>query len=384
MNFSIGDPVPGFSCASSNNPSFQFDSVAGRYLVLCFLGSAAVPKIEKVLDFITGRLRVFFDDRKVSFFGVTIDPADRQSGRMKQLLPGVRYFWDFERSLSRLYGALVEVGSGAQARSAFRPFTLVLDPNLRVLDHIPLSAVETHNQRLLDTIASLPAVDAYAQVPISAPVLIVPRVFEPDFCRYLIDLYERHGGKVSGSMIEKDGYTVGSIDFSSKRRKDYEIDDENVRAAMRTRLVKRLVPEIQKAFQFKATHIERYIVACYESENRGFFRPHRDNTTKGTAHRRFACSINLNAEDYEGGALRFPEFGTRTYSAPTGGAVVFSCSLLHEATSVTAGRRYATLPFLYDAQAAVLRAQNRQFLTGEIIDSERPGLGASDQGRTPE
>ena len=49
-------------------------------------------------------------------------------------------------------------------------------------------------------------------------------------------------------------------------------------------------------------------------------------------------TINLNADDYEGGDLRFPEFGPRTYRAPTGGAVVFSCSLLHEATPVTRGR----------------------------------------------
>ena len=37
----------------------------------------------------------------------------------------------------------------------------------------------------------------------------------------------------------------------------------------------------------------------------------------------------------------------RTYRPPTGGAVVFCCSLQHEATPVTRGRRYAFLPFLY-------------------------------------
>ena len=35
--------------------------------------------------------------------------------------------------------------------------------------------------------------------------------------------------------------------------------------------------------------------------------------------------------------------------------MVFSCSLLHEATPVTRGIRYATLPFLYDDAAAALR-----------------------------
>jgi hypothetical protein len=76
------------------------------------------------------------------------------------------------------------------------------------------------------------------------------------------------------------------------------------------------VPEIHKAFQFLATRMERYIVACYDAQEAGHFRPHRDNTTKGTAHRRFAVSLFLNTGEYEGGHLRFPEYGSALYSAP--------------------------------------------------------------------
>jgi len=123
-----------------------------------------------------------------------------------------------------------------------------------------------------------------------------------------------------------------------------------------------LAPAIERSFQFSATRIERHIVACYEA-GAGHFKPHRDNTTKGTAHRRFAVTINLN-DDYEGGDLRFPEFGQRTYRAPPGGAIVFSCSLLHEATPVTRGSRYASLPFLYDDAAARVREANIGFIEG--------------------
>ena len=45
-----------------------------------------------------------------------------------------------------------------------------------------------------------------------------------------------------------------------------------------------------------------------------------------------------------------------------GGAVVFSCALLHEALPVLAGRRYMFLPFLYDEAAARLRERNAGFL----------------------
>jgi len=135
------------------------------------------------------------------------------------------------------------------------------------------------------------------------------------------------------------------------------------------------VPAIARAFQFQATRMERYLVACYDAEQLGFFVAHRDNTTSGTAHRRFACTLNLNAEDYDGGELRFPEFGPRTYRAPTGGAVVFSCSLLHEATPVTRGRRFAFLPFLYDDAAAKVRAANAAAITGETIDMNTARAG---------
>ena len=73
-------------------------------------------------------------------------------------------------------------------------------------------------------------------------------------------------------------------------------------------------------------------------------------------------TLNLNTGEYEGGLLRFPEFGRQTYEPPLGGAIVFSCSLLHEALPVTAGERYAFLPFLYDDAAAKLREANMAFV----------------------
>ena len=60
----------------------------------------------------------------------------------------------------------------------------------------------------------------------------------------------------------------------------------------------------------------------------------------------------------KGGKLKLPEFGRHLYSPPTGGAVVFPYSLLHEATPVTSGKRFVFLPFLYDDAAARLREAN--------------------------
>lgn len=70
----------------------------------------------------------------------------------------------------------------------------------------------------------------------------------------------------------------------------------------------------------------------------------------------------------EAGELSFPEFGSRGLRPAPGGAVVFACSLLHLASRVTVGKRYAFLPFLYDEAAAEIRERNNPHL-GE-------GLGA--------
>ena len=170
-------------------------------------------------------------------------------------------------------------------------------------------------------------------------------------------------------MREVDGKTVVVHDHGHKRRKNYTIEDQDLIKATQARLQRRVVPEILKAHQFRVTRMERYIVSCYTAEDGAHFRAHRDNTTRGTAHRRFAVSINLNAE-FEGGEVSFPEYGPRSFKPPLGGAVVFSCSLLHAVSKVTSGRRYAFLPFLYDDAAAKLREHNNAHL-GEGVGAYR-------------
>jgi peroxiredoxin len=353
--FTPGDPVPWFVARSTVNPEFHFDTVAGRYIVLCFFGSAADPAARRLLDAVQqneGR----FDGAHAAFFGVSTDPEDESLGRIRQEHPGLVYFWDFDRSISRLYGAAPADGTDGP----YQPRTFILNKDLRTIAAVSIDEdPEAHVTRILAMLGALPPAPNVAG---HAPVLIVPWVFEQEVCRHLIGLYEKHGGQESGFMRDVDGKTVGVTDHGHKRRRDCPLTDPDLIFALELRLVRRLVPEIRKAFQFDATHIERHIVACYDAAEGGHFRAHRDNTTRGTAHRRFAVTINLNAEEYEGGNLRFPEFGRAQYRAPTGGAVVFGCSLLHEASPVTKGKRYAYLPFLYDAAAAKIREENLAFL----------------------
>lgn len=341
-----GDHAPWFKApALSGSQSYAFDTVAGRHVLMLFFGSIRDPRAAEALAAVQ-RHRSLFDDDQACFFGVTIDPEDSAQGRIRQELPGIRFFLDFQRKLSRLYGAADE--------KEYRPRWFLLDPRLRVLDIFALDQGEEAIGALRQAIADK-SKDSWA------PVLEIPDVFEPELCRELIGLYEADGGEESGFMRDVDGKTVHMIDHFHKQRRDFTIDDPELKKRIGARVNRRINPALLRSFQFHSTRMERYIVACYEPKA-GHFRPHRDNTTLGTAHRKFAVTINLNAGDYEGGDLRFPEFGARTYRAPTGGAIVFSCGLLHEATPVTKGKRYAFLPFLYDEEGARIREKNDPFL----------------------
>jgi predicted 2-oxoglutarate/Fe(II)-dependent dioxygenase YbiX/peroxiredoxin len=341
----LGEPAPWFTAPTPSNPTFHFSSIAGRYVLMGFLPADLAAR-DAVLADLQSRIPLL-DDSHVTCFLVVRD-ADSIARARDRI--GLRWFLDADGAVSRLYGALSEDG-------AERPMWLLADPSLRILTMAPIE----QTRAMFDRVERLAPVEAHAGTPLHAPVAIVPRIFEPELCRRLIDLYETDGGQPSGVMRQQDGKTVGVLD-NFKKRRDANITDPALQDELRQRIIRRLLPEIAKIYQFRATRIERYIVACYDADEGGYFRPHRDNTTSGTAHRRFAVSINLNAEEFEGGDLRFPEFGPRTYRPPTGGAVVFSCSLLHEATPVTKGRRYAFLPFLFDEAGARIRAENLHYL----------------------
>ncbi len=59
-----------------------------------------------------------------------------------------------------------------------------------------------------------------------------------------------------------------------------------------------------------------------------------------TRHRRFTLSVMLNAGGFEGGGLRFREYGEQEYLVETGTVIVWSCALLHEVLPITAGQRF--------------------------------------------
>lgn len=338
-----GDPIPLFEAVSSAGPA-AIGQFAGRWLVLSFFGSMSEPQSQTMLAFLCSQAGLF-DGGHMSLVGVCTDRFD--DAMLRGLTrDGVCFLDDRDQRIAGLFGIT-------------RRQTLVIDRGLRLFASVAIDEPLVHGQRLLAALHRLPRTPPPVRTSITAPVLAVPMVFEPAFCRTLIEYFETHPNVVTGVMAQNaDGLTETVYEDEVKRRRDCPVQDDGLAEGMRSRLVRRLFPELRKAFGFEATRIERYMVSRYDAQEGGYFGLHRDNVLPGTAHRRFGVTINLNADDYDGGDLRFPEHDHRAYRAPTGGAIVFSASLLHEVLPVTRGRRYACLPFLYDEAAAALRVRN--------------------------
>jgi predicted 2-oxoglutarate/Fe(II)-dependent dioxygenase YbiX len=193
----------------------------------------------------------------------------------------------------------------------------------------------------------------------SAPVLTIPYIFEPSLCRELIEYYEQAGAEPDFFTVEEDGHAVGKVDSGREVRRAALLRDSVLAGRIRDCFIQRVFPQIRRAYQFEARHLEQYRVACYDAKEDGYFERQWDNatTTAGIAHRRFSATVNLNSEQYEGGELQFPEFGTRKFRPPSGSALIFSGSLLHQSLPVRRGTRYAFLSFIYDEAGIRIQAE---------------------------
>jgi predicted 2-oxoglutarate/Fe(II)-dependent dioxygenase YbiX len=323
---------------NSGRRQLAFDPFPGRAIAIAFLGSANGPAAEAALAALAANQRLV-DDGSAAFFAVVRESGLGPERALEARFPSVVFLWGGDE-MARAFGA---------DRS-----WVILDPMLRVAAAAPLDEAG----RAFEVLARL-SVRSAASAPAPAPILTLADIFEPQLCAHLVAQFERDGGKDTGFMQDQGGRSVETFDGTWKRRRDLHLTDRPLIANLRARIGRRICPEIKKAFQMRPTRIERDLVACYDSETGGHFGPHRDDTGKAIAHRRFAVSINLNL-DFDGGEISFPEYSAQTFKPGPGTAVVFSASILHQVSRVTRGRRYVFLTFLFDEEAERLRQANLQ------------------------
>ena len=244
----------------------------------------------------------------------------------------------------RFVPALLAQGGVALGQSnSLRQRVIVLDPNQRVattFDARALLAAAESIGAVADSVRSNGGADQVVRTAM-APVLVLPRVFEPDFCTQVTRLWHKGDHKDSG--VSSRYGNVGVLEL--KRTEDYMVQEPMMQKAISDRLAWRIGPELIKVFAFdREFSFDAHVVLSYSAEGKHFFGAHRDNGAPTTVDRAFAVSLNLN-EDFEGGELVFPEYAGVKVSPPAGAAAVFSCSVLHQALPVTRGRRFVLTTF---------------------------------------
>jgi predicted 2-oxoglutarate/Fe(II)-dependent dioxygenase YbiX len=319
VNVTIGDPMPRIMLPSASGPLFDsWDPMTAGLARVYWLGATpAAAEMDKLVDTLTTH------ETLLHFVAPTKPPA----------LPPGHPSWILDRAgeLSQAFGT-----TGALA--------IVVDAAGRVAGLLPSPTSEG----VIAMAAQLYMASAPVVVQAKAPVLLLDRVVEPELCQALIDYWERND-KLANRVGSQTGNVVNA---DVKRRQDVQLDDPKLFVDLRDCLVRRVMPAMLQAFHIQIEVIEAPMIGCYDAASGGWFRRHRDNTSSFTTHRQFAMSLNLS-DDYEGGEVRFPEFGRQLYRPAAGAAVVFSCSLLHEVNPVTRGRRYGAFTFLSSSGPAV-------------------------------
>ena len=126
-----GDAAPWFKVRSIANERFHFDTCAGRYLLLAFIGSAGSGGGAAAMQAFLAN-RTVFNGIHAALFVLSADPADEQQKRLPETA-SVKAFWDFDRTVARAYGVADE-----QLPFGVKPTLFLVDPGLRVMAVRPL------------------------------------------------------------------------------------------------------------------------------------------------------------------------------------------------------------------------------------------------------
>src|SRR6476661_4127825 len=185
---------------------FNLQVAAGRWIVLAFLDRADSRTMDDELDELFRNAH--FDEDRVIFCGIVRAPQSVLENFAKQTGQAISFVADPDGMISRSFGA------------ADKPRLFVLDPMLRAVANIPWDESGAHIKTACELIRGLPDVDNSAGVPLTAPVLIVPRVLDFPLCETLVRVFGEVGGEDSGFLVDVDGKTARMIDHRLKCRSD--------------------------------------------------------------------------------------------------------------------------------------------------------------------
>lgn len=329
----VGDPAPVINALDDRGQpvSSRDDDITGRPILLIFCRDPGDPAALQELAAISGEAERV-TAQGASIFAVA--PQSVEANAAWRRAQDIRFpVLADEGNVLAAYG-LAEAGPSVAC--------VLLDPAHRVM-HIAEGAGAA--SRTLDRLRAQQRGEP-ARLRAHPPVLVLPRVLAPDECAYLIEAFHRCVRVWESDGRTTEGFRNEAGDFQVRHHgqygslREFVVRDPSVQRLLDLRFQRRVLPEMRKAFQTAPTGREGYRISCYDAAEGGSLRPHRDDSVPRIAHRRFTVTVNLNAGEYEGGELRFPEYGDQLYEVERGTAIVWSASLLHEVLPMRRGRRF--------------------------------------------
>jgi len=151
----------------------------------------------------------------------------------------------------------------------------------------------------------------------AAPVLLLPGILDGEDCARLMNQM-KDADPASGTAPIADPELAGRI------------------AKL---LLRRIGPEVEKSFGFDDFAFESTMLRWDSAGPAAAVDRRREIDDPAVQGRSFFLLVDLAAEAYEDGDVLFPEYGPHSYRPGTGGAIVFSGTMLRELKPVSAGRR---------------------------------------------
>ena len=343
----VGDFAPLFVLLDDGGNRRALEVLAGRHSMLVFFSA----KDKNYTTRFFGALNSLLEKQgKLNMWQVFVagEPVDALAKVKKSLGIQALLWADSDLHVAKAFNVLDEAGD------AIVPTGFLLDRNLKIIGRHERLDPEQLAGAIVNQCANAIQQDELQQgepqiITHAAPVLLVPDVLSPEFCDHCIKEFT-DGHTFQGTVgSEKDAAMRKDV----KMRTDFVVHGKLL-DQMDEKFSRSLFPEIKKVFGFDVTYREIYKIGLYSGEDKGFFKQHRDNFDTPLGNRRVAVTIHLS-DDYEGGGVRFPEYGNNIYRASKGGAVAFSASSIHEAMPVTKGKRYVIVAFLHGDQDEAYR-----------------------------
>jgi hypothetical protein len=173
-----------------------------------------------------------------------------------------------------------------------------------------------HAAWALDVLRRRPRREAMALTAV-APVLLLPEVLDAEICGSLV------------AQLDSAGAAKGAV----------PIADPALAERIGRIMLRRIGPEVDKVFSFDDFTFEALMLRRDDAAPEAASDLLRERTEGSDIGRGFSILLDLGTGDYQGGEILFPEYGPHRYLPGTGGAVVYSDTLLRELRPVTAGRR---------------------------------------------